>query len=256
VFLNPDLIKILEYAYENQVKLGMSANLNTVSAEVLEGLVRFKVQSLTCSVDGASQEVYSIYRVNGNFDQVIKNIKKINEFKIKYDSPLPRLHWQFVTFGHNEHEIAKARHLAKELNMSFNIKLSWDDLYFDAFSPVKDRDLIKLESGLDVADRQEYEEKYKKSYIQECCLGLWLFPRINFDGKLLGCCINHWGNYGNVFETSLEECLNGEKINYAREMLMGLKEKREDIPCSKCKVYASRIKYLSFVVPDELEEEH
>jgi MoaA/NifB/PqqE/SkfB family radical SAM enzyme/mannose-6-phosphate isomerase-like protein (cupin superfamily) len=246
--LNPELSDILKYAHQKKVKLEMSANLNTISEEVLEGLVKFGVQKLKCSLDGTSQETYSIYRVNGHFDQVIKNINKINEFKKQYNSSLPLLQWQFIAFGHNEHEIAKARIMAAELKMSFSIKLSWDDLYFDTFSPVKDRELIRAQTGEGVADRQEYEEKFKKNYIEQCCHNLWLDPKINFDGKLLGCCVNHWGDFGNVFETGLEICLKSEKMSYAKAMLMGLKAARNDIPCTTCKVYATRKKYHSYVV--------
>jgi nucleoside-diphosphate-sugar epimerase/MoaA/NifB/PqqE/SkfB family radical SAM enzyme len=239
IFLNPDLEKIMCYGYKTGVTLSADngTNLNTVSEDVLKALVKYKFRSLTCSIDGASQEVYSMYRVNGNFDHVIENIRKINYYKNKYCTDFPKLLWQFVAFGHNEHEIVKARALARELNMNFYVKLSWNDLYDRPFSPIKDRGVIKKETGLDVADRQEYKEKYGKNYISDSCQILWLAPRIHFDGKLLGCCINHWGDYGNVLEGGLENCLNGEKINYAKKMLLGLEEAREDIPCSNCKLY-------------------
>lgn len=36
---------------------------------------------------------------------MIGNVRKINAFKHQYNSQQPRLNWQFVIFGHNEHEI-------------------------------------------------------------------------------------------------------------------------------------------------------
>ena len=74
---------------------------------------------MTVSLDGASQETYEIYRVGGAFERVINNIKAINAYKKQYKSAVPILLWQFVAFGHNEHEIAKAKTLATRLGMHF-----------------------------------------------------------------------------------------------------------------------------------------
>jgi hypothetical protein len=119
--------------------------------------------------------------------------------------------------------------------MRFVLKLSWDDLYTAPFSPVINRNLARLELG--AADRAEYERRHGRSYVASTCTQLWMQPRINYDGRLLGCSINHWGDYGNVFEEGLQACLGGEKMAYARAMLSGNRQAREDIPCSSCKVY-------------------
>ena len=80
IFLNPDLLGILEYAYKKNVALHADngVNLNTVSDTVLEAMVNYSFRSVTCSIDGASDETYSIYRRKGNFEKVIENIRKIN----------------------------------------------------------------------------------------------------------------------------------------------------------------------------------
>jgi len=58
------------------------------------------IAHMTCSIDGASPETYRAYRVHGNFDAVIENIAKINRLKKAHQSNFPRLHWQFIVFGH------------------------------------------------------------------------------------------------------------------------------------------------------------
>ncbi|KYC39418.1 radical SAM protein [Scytonema hofmannii PCC 7110] len=233
IFLNADILKILEYSYQKNVSLSASngVNLNTVSEEVLEGLVKYKFRKMSCSIDGASQETYEIYRRRGNFERVIDNLKKINHYKKVYNSKFPLIRWQFVIFGHNEHEIPIAKQLAKELNMELWLKLSWDE----SFSPIKDKEKIAKITGLGVASRSEYQEKYKINYMQKgICSQLWNEPQLNWDGRVLGCCFNHWSDFGNAFESSLETSLNNEKINYARQMLLGKKEERDDISCTQC----------------------
>ncbi len=59
--------------------------------EIIESLVKYQFNSITCSIDGADNESYQKYRVRGNFDTVISNIKKINAYKEKYGLQYPKL---------------------------------------------------------------------------------------------------------------------------------------------------------------------
>ena len=234
IFLNPDLLEIIKYAHEHNVALSAAngVNLNTVKEEVLEGLVKYQFRILSCSIDGASQESYEKYRVGGNFNVVIENIKRINYFKKKHHSPYPKLKWQFIAFGHNEHEIDSAKKLANELDMEFKLKLSWDK----EFSPVQDKESIRKLIG--AASRDEYKDRYGHDYMQALCHKLWDSPQINWDGKILGCSRNFWGDFGgNAFTDGLVKALNNEKIVYAREMLLGHNAARDDIPCTTCEIY-------------------
>ncbi len=238
--LNPQLAQILQYAYGKGISLtlGNGANLNTVKPQVLESLVKYQLRLITCSIDGASPGTYSTYRVGGDFNRVIGNIELINEFKQKYHSPYPELNYQFIAFGHNEHEIQQARALAARLNMRFSLKMNWDDLYDTPFSPVRDHELIARESGLGVATRAEYREKFGHEYLQKpICAEMWTAPQVNFDGKVVGCCVNYWDDYGNAFTEGLLKVLNNERMRYARLMLLGKAQARADIACTTCKFY-------------------
>jgi len=260
IFLNKDLIKILQYAYKHNIVLtaGNSTNLNNASEEVLEALVKYKFREMSCSVDGVTQETYAIYRIKGNVDNVLRNIRTINKYKAKYKSRYPKLKWQFIAFGHNEHEISQARRMAAELNMDFKVKLSWGDLYDTGdFSPVKNSEMIRRETGLGVANRNEYKKKYGKDYLTKiCCLEMWHNPQINYDGKVLGCSLNYWDDYGNAFKEGLKESLNNERIDYARAMLMGTEESRADIPCTECKVYKSMQETNDWLTEKEVKESY
>lgn len=207
--------------------------------EALEAVVKYRLRRMTCSIDGASEETYSVYRVRGKFAAVIENIRKINELKKLYHSPYPALRWQFIVFGHNEHEIPLAAKMARELSMDFRVKLTWDD----DFSPVRDKDTVRRMTGIGAASRQEFTELHGKDYLANICHELWDRPAINWDGKVLGCCRNFWGDFGGgAFTEGLEASINGEKISYAREMLLGQKEARADIPCTTCEMYLKMAK--------------
>jgi len=233
IFLNPELLEILKYAHEKKVILTAhnGVNLNNVKEEVLEGLVKYQFRKMSCSIDGTSPKAYEQYRVEGNYETVINNIEKINHFKKIYASKYPVMTWQFILFGHNEHQLQEAKKLAKYLNMSFNPKLSWDS----DFSPWSD-EVARKEFG--IASREDYKKRQGADYAQGICHQLWDCPQINWDGKVLGCCRNFWGDFGgNVFEDGFLEALNHEKLSYAKAMLLGINAQREDIPCSSCDIY-------------------
>jgi MoaA/NifB/PqqE/SkfB family radical SAM enzyme len=96
IFLNPDLSDIIRYAHERNVALTADngVNLNNAGREVLEALVKYKFKRITVSIDGASNETYRHYRIKGNYEAVIENIKQINIYKKQYQSEYPLLSWQ------------------------------------------------------------------------------------------------------------------------------------------------------------------
>ena len=152
IFLNPEINKIIEYSFKRGIKLYAlnGTNFNKVQDSTLENLVKYKFRKITISLDGSDQNIYSIYRRKGNFNNVIENIKKINYYKKKYKSKYPILLWQFILFGHNQHQVSSARELAKKLNMKFYLKENWDPRY----SP-----LNEIKSDQDV---KRYEDEKKK----------------------------------------------------------------------------------------------
>ena len=234
ILLSPDFLAILEAAQLAGVAVSADngLNLNTASERQLEGMVRYGLRSATISLDGASQETYSQYRIRGNFDTVIANVEAINRFKREYGSRAPELTWQFVVFGHNEHELPAAKAMAERLGMRWSPKLNWDSTH----APVRDLELVRRYAG--AASREEYEARFGKAYRRGMCTQLWNAPQINWDGKVLGCCVNHWGEFGgNAFRDGLREALNSEGMRYAREMLRGRSPAKEGIPCTTCAVY-------------------
>jgi len=236
IFLNPDLVDIIKYSYLNGIDLtaGVGVNLNTINDETIECLVKYRVKRISVSLDGASNETYRIYRRRGDFNKVIKNIDRINYYKEKYHSKYPQLIWSFIIFGHNEHELPKARELSKKLNMEFLPAPNC----FPYYSPVKNEEFVRNE--IERYTAVEFREKNNLGF-SRACLNLWESPQINWDGKLLGCPCNIYSDFGNVFEEGLKELLTSEKYNYAKKMLMGKLKPRADIPCIRCDNFRNEI---------------
>ena len=233
IFLNKDIADIIKFAYMNGVTLycGNGTNFNDVDDIVLEYLVKYKVEYLNISIDGACQETYSQYRIHGSLEKVLSNIKRLNYYKDLYNSEYPKLSWQFIIFGHNEHELPIVKELCKKYRMAFNPKLNYSN-----FSPVKDKEFVRRESGLGVADRAEYKEIHKKEY-KAPCYHCFVSPQINWNGKILGCSVNKWKTIGDINEMSISEWENSQYFKTLVGILFERKDCPNTIPCFYCPNY-------------------
>jgi hypothetical protein len=249
VFLNPALPAMLAYAAEKgvSVRIAEGANLNDVTDEALEALVRYGVRILRVAIDGVTQETYEKYRVGGDLKKALGNVQRIDEYKKRYGSDLPRMILQFIPFGHNEHEIDKAFVLAKAMGMDFHLKLN----VFSSFSPLRNHELLTERIGY--SDKASYREKTGKVYLRDICLQLWRAPQVNWDGRLLGCSANTSVNYADyALGSAFGREINNERMQYARKMLMGREHPRDDIPCFGCECYADYSRYDQWFSPDEI----
>ena len=242
VFMNPDLKEIITYAKEKQIFLSMSngVNFNYIKDDVLEELVSSKiVSSIVVAIDGVSQDVYSIYRRQGNINHVIENIKKVNALKDKYKVSHPLLTWQYILFDHNQHEAEDAAKLAKELNMDIFFKLDWGT----GLTP-KDPEKLKEITGLDFFDRTSYNRNNLDTYVtNNMCKQLYRLPQVNYDGRLLGCCAVYESDWGiNVFKEGYLNAINSKNYLSAVKMIFGGGIVNIDCPCTKCsqlKIYSN-----------------
>ncbi|GHV55717.1 hypothetical protein FACS1894182_00600 [Bacteroidia bacterium] len=244
VFLNPDLLKIIEYAFHHHICLTAQngVNFNTVSDKMLEALVKFQFQSLTFSIDGASQEIYSKYRRNGNYDTVINNIRKLNEYKKQYNSNVPVLRWQYVLMETNDRkdEIRKAMQTAASLNASIVFRYEWGGYISKNLEMIRESGHI---TGIPTVNYRSYWTP---------CYQLWTQPQINWDGRFYGCCVNASSDFGiNIFETGLKQCLASPVVKKTKKMLMGLGACHES-PCYQCQIYEKMKKDEKYITPVEV----
>ena len=98
------------------------------------------------------------------------------------------------------------------------------------------------------ASRSEFQERTGQDYAGGICHQLWDSPRVNWDGKMLGCCRNFWGDFGaNAFRDGFVNAVNSERMVHARAMLRGAAEPRDDIPCTTCDIYQGMRRSDSFL---------
>lgn len=249
IFINKDIAPMLDYGAERGIRFTFtSANFNHVPDATMERLVRHRVENVVIAIDGATPETYAIYRRKGDLNRVLANIARLNELKEQYESELPKLCMLWVVFGHNQHEIPMARKMAEKLGMKFVPKMQWDSSY----SPITDPEQLKIELGWEDSSREEFAANKGQDYMSKVCHQLWQSPKINWDGRVLGCCWTQEGFGGNVFEDGFSHAINNDTIVHARRMLMGEAPARSDVPCTECPQYKKRLETGRFITEDEL----
>ena len=239
IFLNPDLVKILEYADKKRVKVTADngVNLNYITDKQAEALAKYHVISMTVSIDGTSQETYEKYRVGGDYGKVIF-------YRQKYSNGCPHITWKFIVFGHNEHQIEQAKIEAEKLGVAIKFATNWDE----NFSPVKNPQKVLEQTGLNSlttnASPVELLKQFENGEVDWFyCNDLWQ-PQINWDGQLLGCCANYKRNFGgNVFKDGLFETLNHPDFLYAKNMVTNKVAPNKKIPCFDCEIYQDMQKH-------------
>ena len=236
-FLNRDLSDMIRYAKEKkpEVRIFIDSNLNIVTDDQIDEVVKYGLDVLKVSCDGATQEVYEKYRVGGDIDQVLDNMKKLVDKKRELSSDKPRIIWKYLVFKHNEAEVEKARSMAEVIGVDFEASGMRVDCGKEIFENVEDsiqRDKEWIPEGT------EYDNYSDLTKGKDFCEKPWRTMTINWNGDVVPCgaiydCEKY--SYGNLLRESFGEVWNGEKFVEARKIIADKKGSNSDVICSICK---------------------
>jgi MoaA/NifB/PqqE/SkfB family radical SAM enzyme len=222
--LNREIFKIIDYAKNSNICTNIHSNFNVeFNQDVAEHLIRSGLSYLTLSLDGTDQEVYSIYRRNGNFEKVIENARLLIEMKKKLGKQHPYISWQFLVFPHNRHQIERASQLANTLG-------------FDGFSVLSGVG----SGGLARTKRDNKDEISKMKDIEKAkCDWLWTTATVHWDGGVAPCCLQFKkkDDFASITHNSFKTIWNNEKFIYARSLFAYNKEtvvRDDSVICSNC----------------------
>ena len=223
-FLNKQIFDIIAYANEQKVGTTLHSNFNHFNEAMAEEAVKSGLTHLYLSIDGASQEVYSKYRVKGEIDTVTHNLELMIAAKRKLKSSLPFVTWKFLKFPHNEAEIGAARTKAEQIGVS-NFEV------FDAN--------LKLMDIYDEAENFKNKPELIDNLI-EPCKSLWASIYVGADGTTFPCSLAFRPNesFGNLLQKDFKSIWNNEQYQIARGMFTA-QSKLTDVPlpCKGCKYF-------------------
>ncbi|MHC5209503.1 MAG: radical SAM protein [Planctomycetota bacterium] len=266
--LYPEIYDMIRYAADRNIGVTISANLSVFKKENAERLVLSGLEHLIVSCHGASPETYDKYNIGGDFWRTIENMKAIVDAKKRLGRRLPFVDWQFLRFSHNQHEIPKARQMAKDIGVNAirfinpNIppehKAEWRPRRDDEVSDANAGEgRVNASPGVHmraedeaVARGEQVAAKAPKADVSACS---WLYRSIffNWDGGVLPCCdgttepthdLGHFSDktlphFTGQTREDFERFWNGETYRYLRRVA-NFKVPREEMDkrwtCSSC----------------------
>jgi MoaA/NifB/PqqE/SkfB family radical SAM enzyme len=246
-FLNPHFLDMIGYLSKYGLRSKVDSNFCAFefSDEYCERIVKSGLWMISASIDGTSENTYSLYRKKGDYSLTISNLQRLCEAKEKLASCTPTIHWQFLVHKNNEHEIDSARIIAK--NLKIMITFMPMDIWFET-------DEIKRGSLHDLQEEGRYNPTEWSHDFSEVCSKkgnkyysparklfnftplLPILPEglppvcfqpfarlvVNWDGRIFPCmhCYGDEFSIGNLLDYSLKKSWYNEKFAACRQYLL------------------------------------
>ena len=237
---------MIQYARNHKIKVSVSTNLNVFNEKICDDLINTGLDYLIVSLDGVSQNTYATYRIGGNYDRVLNNIRLLANRKRELGSAYPRIFIQFVVFKHNESEVSKIKEVASSLGVEIFFRQG--ALGGKGYSPpvTKDREEAKKWLTQDKKYQLEYDYFSEKPYLRNGkCNYLWSVATINWDGSVFPCCwiYEQKHSFGNILHQEFKEIWNNDRFRTSRRLFSKRKGNNSnntdmiETICFKCKMY-------------------
>lgn len=168
--MNKNFREILAYVKSHGTKIKIHTNGGIHGDEYWRdvGNILTKDDIINFDLDGL-WDTHHIYRINTKFDNVFENAKSV------ISTNRPQVHWKYIVFEHNKHQVDEARQLANSSG-------------FTTFSTVKtSRDVFAPKTGAFVHSKKT--EIYENAKRQINCVwddwGKWY---VSPEGLVFRCC--------------------------------------------------------------------
>ncbi|MBN1586157.1 MAG: SPASM domain-containing protein [Candidatus Omnitrophica bacterium] len=180
-FLNKNIYEMIRLAKARGIVVTMASNGTMFDAEQV---VRSGLDELGIAIGGVTQETHSVYRVGGDLDLVLSNIRALVAAKKKLGSQTPRVLVDFVVQKHNQHQVDEVVDLALEMEVDSLFvcpTIVWDMGQANRF--VSDDPQFSRYDAEAMAEGR----LVPKDGAQRCALP-WFSSLIQWNGKVSPCC--------------------------------------------------------------------
>ncbi len=207
-FLCKELPQMVEYATKHRIFTSISTNGHFLNDETALQLKQAGLGKLIVSLDGATPESYSKYRVGGDFNRVIEGIRNAVGSGLKVEL-------QCLLLSSTENEIERVKDLSKELGV-------WKTTFKTAQFYTQDTLM---------PTNQKYS-RYKdgtlttKHKLRNKCWRMASSIIITTEGNVLPCCFDKDSthSYGNIFSEDINKdalcrVINSQKASEFRKLV-------------------------------------
>ncbi len=238
---HPNILELLAVANEYPCYTGFSSNLQYLSTELADGLILSGLDEIGVSIDGASEDVYSKYRVGGSFSKALENLSMLVERRRNLNSKTPKIRWQVLLNRYTENETDAIIDLAEKTGVDsvVFVPILIDISRMFTHNP---EERLKRDAGwLPVnPDYVIYDSSGRLKGNPKFCSKLWDTMVIHPDGAVSPCCavIDPANDFGRIAEKKwFFKIWNGSHYKAARACISGKKDGSPDTVCQKCLKY-------------------
>lgn len=215
--MNKRVIDMITYAKEKNIYTDLYTNFQLQDREIIEGLVSSGLDSILISLDGATKEVYETYRIKGDFERILNNIRLLVETRACQKSVRPEINIQFVMFEHNRSQLNQMTELVKSLGAD-NLFVKRPFLFWG-----------KKEDASSYISKDDKFNKYEmynsaislKARTRKTCDAIWAGAVVLADGSVAPCCFDYDGKvlFGNINHNSFKYIWNNKKYTGFRKQV-------------------------------------
>ncbi len=244
-FLNPNICEIIHLAKARNIRVTIDTSLCIEKdREFFKGFIKSGLDYLVISIDGACQQTYAKYRIGGNFDLVVSNIKTLVSLKKEIGTKNPVITWKLLVNKYNEGEIEKAKEAAYKLGVRFKTAT----LHLADYSPDLTLDeSVERRMALWLPKNKRYLKKYyrnghNKPFYKHICPALFTELTINPEGKVYPCChvVSKKNIFGDLACESLEKIWNNKFYKASRDLFVPGNTSGIETICAKCTMFKQR----------------
>ncbi len=257
-------MKMITILKENGVRGRMIHNGTLWDKDSVEQMIRLGWESLTFSIDGATEETHDFLRGGKCFKKIVENVKLFKNIKAELGKERPELEVNYVLCNRNYKETAKMIELAAELGIaavnfepicinndfskSLQMNIEERKEFLDKIVPkiieTAERNNIrtnvnqlesikviektgKLDGEINKGEKKE--ESHKGTFLDAACFEPWLWPKIEANGDVWPCSTSPLKE--NIKNKSFNEIWQGDAFNQFRKNIINRKLSKA---CSNC----------------------
>ena len=231
-FLYDEIFEMIRYATDHDISVAITSNFNTIDQERINKIIDSGLEHLIISIDGIDQQSYEKYKVGGNYDNIINNIKKLIETKKEKKARYPLVDWQFLIMKHNVSYMDQAARIAGDLGIGIRFSRIGVDLN-------NEKERAEWLPEENTRNFFRFEDQIIKSQ-KEIPLCSWLYRTvfINWDLGISPCCNYYTGDktfdFGNMKDSTFAEIWNNDHYLDARKLFKKGSEKNSKNICYQC----------------------
>lgn len=237
-FLNKELPLFISKAHERDIWTTCSSNFSlNLTEDFLDSIILSGLDLLIVSVDGMTQAAYEKYRVGGNLELVLSNLRKLAARKAILGAENPHIRFQFLDFPWTRDQIEVARSVAMDVGANeFHVKAG-------CIHPPKKISASeqaapqKTRMNRQIQDRLiQLQQAKNDSFKFFGCDHLYHQLSINSDGSVHPCCYVYEPKHtaGNILDD--ENCFNNAVMQSHRSVFKALDKEAVHgyDPCANC----------------------